>query len=282
MDIIKLIPSLKSFLKPFYLADKKIGLVPTMGALHEGHLALVRRSKAENDLTVVTIFVNPAQFNNPDDLDKYPRSLDADLALLRDEGVDLVFVPEVEEIYPQPIGISINFSLLENTLEGKFRPNHFGGVAIIVAKLFHLIAPDVAYFGQKDLQQVSIISRLVSDLHFDLEIAMIASVREKNGLALSSRNQRLNEREREQATVLYQSLQFSKTELLLGTSWLDIVERAASLIAEKPLVRLEYLELVNVHDFTLAKEINSQIPQAICIAAYVGDIRLIDNILLSD
>ncbi|HSI76184.1 MAG TPA: pantoate--beta-alanine ligase [Lunatimonas sp.] len=281
MDIIKLIPSLKAFLKPFYLADKKIGLVPTMGALHEGHLALVRQSKAENDLTVVTIFVNPTQFNNPDDLEKYPRSLDEDLALLRDEGVELVFVPEVDEIYPRPSDISIKFSLLENTLEGKFRPNHFSGVAIVVSKLFHLVAPDVAYFGQKDLQQVSIISRLVSDLNFDLEIAMIPSVREKDGLALSSRNQRLNESGRKQATVLYQSLQFSKTELLLGTSWLDIVEKATSLIAEKPLVRLEYLELVNVHDFTLAKEINSQIPQAICIAAYVGDIRLIDNILLS-
>ena len=281
MDIIKLIPSLKAFLKPFYLADKKIGLVPTMGALHEGHLALVRQSKAENDLTVVTIFVNPTQFNNPDDLEKYPRSLDEDLALLRDEGVELVFVPEVDEIYPRPSDISIKFSLLENTLEGKFRPNHFSGVAIVVSKLFHLVAPDVAYFGQKDLQQVSIISRLVSDLNFDLKIAMIPSVREKDGLALSSRNQRLNESGRKQATVLYQSLQFSKTELLLGTSWLDIVEKATSLIAEKPLVRLEYLELVNVHDFTLAKEINSQIPQAICIAAYVGDIRLIDNILLS-
>lgn len=281
MDIIKLIPSLKSFLKPFYLADKKIGLVPTMGALHEGHLALVRRSKAENDLTVVTIFVNPTQFNNPEDLVKYPRSLDADLALLRVEGVDIVFVPEVGEIYPEPSGLSINFSTLENTLEGKFRPNHFSGVAVIVAKLFHLVSPDVAYFGQKDLQQVSIIRRLVLDLNFDLEIAMIPSVREKDGLALSSRNQRLNDRERDQALILYQTLQFSKTELLSGTAWLDIVERAVSLIAEKPLVRLEYLELINVHDFTLATEINFQIPQAICIAAYVGDIRLIDNILLS-
>lgn len=281
MDIIKLIPSLKSFLKPFYLADKKIGLVPTMGALHEGHLALVRRSKAENDLTVVTIFVNPTQFNNPEDLVKYPRSLDADLALLRVEGVDIVFVPEVGEIYPEPSGLSINFSALENTLEGKFRPNHFSGVAIIVAKLFHLVSPDVAYFGQKDLQQVSIIRRLVLDLNFDLEIAMIPSVREKDGLALSSRNQRLNDRERDQALILYQTLQFSKTELLSGTAWLDIVERAVSLIAEKPLVRLEYLELINVHDFTLTTEIDFKIPQAICIAAYVGDIRLIDNILLS-
>lgn len=281
MDIIKLIPRLKSVLKPFYLAQKRIGLVPTMGALHEGHLALVRRSKAENDLTVVSIFVNPTQFNNADDLDKYPRSLDVDLDLLRNEGVDIVFVPEVEEMYPQPIGLSINFSLLENTLEGKFRPNHFSGVAIIVAKLFHTVTPEVAYFGQKDLQQVSIIRRFVSDLHFDLKIAMIPSVREKDGLALSSRNLRLNDKEREQAKVLYQSLQFSKTELLLGTSWLGIVEKAVSLIAQKSLVRLEYLELVNVDDFTLAKEINSQVPQAICIAAYVGDIRLIDNILLS-
>lgn len=281
MDIIKLIPSLKSFLKPFYMADKKIGLVPTMGALHEGHLALVRRSKAENDLTVVTIFINPTQFNNPEDLVKYPRSLDADLALLRVEGVDIVFVPEVGEIYPEPSGLSINFSALENTLEGKFRPNHFSGVAIIVAKLFHLVSPDVAYFGQKDLQQVSIIRRLVLDLNFDLEIAMVPSVREKDGLALSSRNQRLNDRERDQALILYQTLQFSKTELLSGTAWLDIVDRAVSLIAEKPLVRLEYLELINVHDFTLTTEINFQIPQAIGIAAYVGDIRLIDNILLS-
>lgn len=267
-------------MKPFYLAQKRIGLVPTMGALHEGHLALVRRSKAENDLTVVSIFVNPTQFNNPEDLDKYPRSLDADLTLLRNEGVDIVFVPEVEEMYPQSSGLSIHFSLLDNTLEGKFRPNHFSGVAIIVAKLFHVVAPDVAYFGQKDLQQVSIIRQLVSDLHFDLKIAMIPSVREQDGLALSSRNQRLTDSEREQAMILHQSLQFSKTELLRGTSWLDVGVSAASLIAQKPLVSLEYLELVNVHDFTLAKEINAQLPQAICIAAYVGDIRLIDNVLL--
>jgi len=271
---------LKSVLKPFYLAEKRIGLVPTMGALHEGHLALVRSSKAQNDLTVVSIFVNPTQFNNFDDLDKYPRTLDADLAMLRQEGVDIAFVPEVEEMYPQPTGLSISFSPLENTLEGKFRPNHFSGVAIIVAKLFHAVAPDVAYFGQKDLQQVSIIRRLVSDLQFDLKIAMVPSVREKDGLALSSRNQRLNEIEREQAIVLYQSLQFSKTELLRGHSWLEIVGRAASLIAEKSLVRLEYLELININDFTLAKEIDPEHPQAICIAAYVGDIRLIDNILL--
>lgn len=280
MDIIKLIPRLKSVLKPFYLAEKRIGLVPTMGALHEGHLALVRSSKAENDLTVVSIFVNPTQFNNLEDLDKYPRTLDADLAMLRQEGIDIAFVPQVEEMYPQPTGLSISFAHLEHTLEGKFRPNHFSGVAIIVAKLLHAVAPDVAYFGQKDLQQISIIRRLVLDLQFDLEIAMVSSVREKDGLALSSRNQRLNENEREQATILYQCLQFSKTELLKGISWLDISGTAASLIAEQPLVRLEYLELINIKDFSLAKEINYQLPQAICIAAYVGDIRLIDNILL--
>jgi pantoate--beta-alanine ligase len=281
LDIIKLIPRLKSVLKPFYLTQKRIGLVPTMGALHEGHLALVRRSKAENDLTVVSIFVNPTQFNNQDDLNKYPRSLETDLILLRNEGVDIAFVPEVEEMYPQATGLSINFVPLENTLEGKFRPNHFSGVAIIVAKLFHMVAPNVAYFGQKDLQQVSIIRRLVSDLHFNLEIAMVSSVREKDGLALSSRNQRLNKYEREQAVVLHQSLEFSKIELLKGFPWLDVVKRAEYLIAQKPLVRLEYLELVNVEDFTIANEIDAQLPQAICIAAYVGDIRLIDNILLS-
>ena len=268
-------------LKPFNLAQKRIGLVPTMGALHKGHLALVKRSKAENDLTVVSIFVNPTQFNNSEDLNKYPRSLDADLTLLRNEGVDIVFVPEVEEMYPQSSGLSIHFSLLENTLEGKFRPNHFSGVAIIVAKLFHLVSPDVAYFGQKDLQQVSIIRQLVCDLHFDLEISMISSVRENDGLALSSRNRRLNETERHEAVVLYQSLQFSKTELINGFSWLDIRNRATSLIAQKSLIRLEYLELVNVRDFTVATKINSQRTQAICIAAYVGNIRLIDNILLS-
>lgn len=281
MDIIKLIPRLKSVLKPFYLAQKRLGLVPTMGALHEGHLALVRRSKAENDLTVVSIFVNPAQFNNSEDLHKYPRSLEADLALLRKEEVDIVFVPDVEEIYPQPPGLSIHFDSLASILEGKFRPGHFSGVAIVVAKLFHLVSPNVGYFGQKDLQQISIIKRLVSDLHFDLEIIMVPSVREKDGLALSSRNLRLKASERAEAVILYQSLLFAKDELLNGAPWFGIRERAASMIAQQTHVRLEYMELINSQDFTLANEIKPQLPQAICIAAYVGDIRLIDNVLLS-
>lgn len=268
-------------MKPFYLAQKRIGLVPTMGALHEGHLALVRRSKAENDITVVSVFVNPTQFSNAEDLYKYPKSLDADLALLRSEDVDIVFVPDVEEIYPQSLLVSIYFSSLESNLEGKFRPNHFSGVAIVVAKLFHIVLPQVAYFGQKDLQQVCIIKRLVSDLHFDLEIAMVHTVREKDGLALSSRNLRLNGKEREEAGVLYQCLQFAKTELLNGASWFVIREKAASMIAQKGQVRLEYMELINSQDFTFADVIYPQLPQAICIAAYVGDIRLIDNVLLS-
>jgi pantoate--beta-alanine ligase len=281
LDIIKLIPRLKSVLRPFSLAQKRIGLVPTMGALHEGHLALVRQSKSENDITIVSIFVNPTQFNSAEDLEKYPRSLDTDLALLTDEGVDVVFTPSAEEMYPGSLGLSIQFSSLDDILEGKFRPNHFSGVAIVLAKLFHLVKPNSAYFGQKDLQQVSIVRRLASDLFFDLNIVMVSTVRENDGLALSSRNRRLNIEERKEAVILYRCLLFAKAELLNGASWFDVKETATSMMAQQSLVCLEYLEMVNCNNFTLSYKINPQLSQAICIAAYVGDIRLIDNIVLS-
>nr|MBI1231832.1 pantoate--beta-alanine ligase [Cytophagales bacterium] len=281
MDIIKRIPALKAVLRPFGGAKKRIGLVPTMGALHDGHMALVRNSKAQNDLTVVTIFVNPTQFNTTEDLNNYPKSLDDDLALLGSAGVDIVFVPEVEEMYPHSAKVSIHFSGLDEILEGKYRPGHFSGVALIVAKLFHLVLPDTAYFGQKDLQQVSVIKQLVADLHFDVEIITVPSVREKDGLALSSRNRRLSASERAEAVILYQILAFAKTELLDGASWFDIKVKATSIISQNNLVRIEYLELVNCQDFTLASEVDSEIPQAICVAAYVGEIRLIDNVLLT-
>jgi len=251
-----------------------------MGALHQGHIHLVRQARAESEFVVVSIFVNPTQFNNPSDLAQYPRTLSADLSLLEAEGVDVVFVPETGEMYPSEVNVTFHFPGLDEVLEGAFRPGHFNGVAIVVSKLFHIIQPDIAYFGQKDLQQVSIIRRLVRDLHFDLHIQVVPTVREKDGLALSSRNLRLTPTQRQQALSLYQCLESAKTELSGGNPWFDTKTRLEGEFGRSKDVQLEYLALVDLEDFRLSEVRKPEIKQSICIAAYVGDVRLIDNIIL--
>lgn len=251
-----------------------------MGALHQGHLHLVRRARKESDFVVVSIYVNPTQFTNPSDLAQYPRTLSADLTLLESEGVDLVFVPENGEMYPSAVNVEFHFPGLDQVLEGAFRPGHFNGVAIVVSKLFHIIQPDVAYFGQKDLQQVSIIRRLVRDLHFDLQVQVVPTVREVDGLALSSRNLRLTPTQRQQALSLYKCLEKAKTELSGGKPWFDTKTRLESGFGSSDGVRLEYLALVDLEEFRLSEVRKPEIMQGICIAAYVGEVRLIDNIIL--
>jgi len=270
--------TVKKFLHDLPSNQTTVGLVPTMGALHEGHLDLVKKAKENSDIVIVSIFVNPTQFNNPDDFAKYPKTLDKDLDLLKNFGVDAVFVPENQEVYPEYPAIKINFGNLERVLEGAFRPGHFNGVGIVVSKLLNIVKPHKAFFGQKDLQQVAVIKRLVKDLSFDVEIIVVPTVRESSGLALSSRNLRLSPEQREIALVLYSSLSFAKTELLKGASWFKVKSEIEMLFQQTPQVELEYFELVDSEKMTVLEGLQVGIPISICVASYVGEVRLIDNI----
>lgn len=257
-----------------------IGLVPTMGALHAGHLSLIEASKAQNDLTVCSIFVNPTQFNNPDDLARYPHTLEADCALLEAAGCDLVFAPSVAEMYPTSPVLKINFGELETVLEGAFRPGHFNGVGIVVAKLFNIVQPDRAYFGQKDLQQVAVVKRLVRDLSFPLELVRMPIVREDDGLAMSSRNRNLSPEERQQALELYRALSKARAILQTGGS----IEAAKTAVGDhfqhQPAFRVEYFEVANADTLQAVDQLQAPGATALCIAAHLGKTRLIDNLIL--
>ncbi len=262
--------------------NQRIGLVPTMGALHEGHLDLIRKSIQQTDFTIVSIFVNPIQFNHPEDFQKYPNTLDADLSKLESLGVDYVFLPEVTTIYPAQPNLKMDFGDLETILEGKFRPGHFNGVGIVVAKLFHLIRPQVAFFGQKDLQQVAVIKRLVQDLSFPIELQVIPTRREQDGLAMSSRNLRLTKEQRQKSLTLFQSLSDAKSALLRGEKWSQVKENISARFNQIPDCQLEYFELVHPETFNLFQEFDPHMKSSICVAAYIGDIRLIDNMPVQD
>ena len=278
MKVLYTKDTVKKFLHNLPSNQTTVGLVPTMGALHEGHLDLVRKAKENSDVVIVSVFVNPTQFNNPDDFAKYPKTLDNDLDLLKNIGADAVFVPDNQEIYPELPLIKIDFGDLERSLEGAFRPGHFNGVGIVVSKLLNIVKPHKAFFGQKDLQQVAVIKRLVKDLSFDVEIIVIPTVRASSGLALSSRNMRLSPEQREIALVLYRSLSFAKTELLKGKSWFTVKSEIELQFQQTPQVVLEYFELVDSEKMTLLEDLQAGTPLSICTAAYVGNVRLIDNI----
>lgn len=229
-------------------------------------------------MTVVSIFVNPTQFNNPEDFKKYPVTLDSDLEKLEKAGVDYVFLPSVDTMYPNLPALKMDFGDLERVLEGKFRPGHFNGVGIVVSKLFNLIRPHVAFFGQKDLQQVGIIKRLVSDLSFPLELAVVPTRREADGLAMSSRNLRLISEERSQALILFKSLEKAKSELFLGKKWLEVLQEIKEDFSRIASARLEYFELIHPESFEHYVDFSPKEKSSICVAAYIGDIRLIDNL----
>lgn len=278
MNVLYTKDTVKKFLYNLPRNQTTVGLVPTMGALHEGHLELVRKAKENSDVVIVSIFVNPTQFNNPDDFAKYPKTLDKDLDLLKNIGVDAVFVPDNQEVYPESPVIKIDFGDLERVLEGAFRPGHFNGVGIVVSKLLNIVNPHKAFFGQKDLQQVAVIKRLVKDLSFGVEIIVVPTVRESSGLALSSRNIRLSPEQREIALLLYRSLSFARAELLKGKNWFTVKSEIEMLFQQTPQVELEYFELVDSEKMTVLKGLQAGIPISICTASYVGDVRLIDNI----
>lgn len=280
MEVFKEIYPLKSYLNSYRLDGKKIGLVPTMGALHEGHLTLVRKSIDENDLTVCSIYVNPTQFNNKKDLSSYPRELETDINLLKSCGCDVVFTPTDEIMYPKPSSIKFSFGHLEKTMEGAFRPGHFTGVGVVVSKLFNIVEPDHAYFGQKDLQQFLIIKQLVSDLSFDVELRCVEIVREDDGLAKSSRNLRLSTEDRKNSIILQQALQKAKDLLLEGVA-VENCKDTVSAMFDIPNVSLEYFEVVNANNLNPITNISGNINVALCVAAFVGEVRLIDNIIFS-
>lgn len=256
---------------------RKIGFVPTMGALHEGHASLVRRSVADNDVTVVSIFVNPTQFNDKEDLRKYPRTLSADYNLLEANHASIVFVPSVEEMYPQPDTREFNYAPLDTVMEGAFRPGHFNGVCQIVSKLFDAVKPDCAYFGEKDFQQLAIIREMTRRLGYNLEIIGCPIVREEDGLAMSSRNKRLSDTERKNALKISQTL-FESHNFANEHTVSETVQMVSNSLHGAPGLKLEYFSIV---DGTTLQEINNweDSDTAVgCVAVFCGDVRLIDNI----
>ena len=258
-----------------------LGLVPTMGSLHEGHLALVRRARSENRVLAVTIFVNPSQFGPSEDYGAYPRDMERDLALLEAEGTDLVFAPLADEVYPPRYATWIDLPEMAYRLEGEHRPSHFRGVATVVAKLFNIVEPDFAYFGQKDGQQVAVIRRMVADLNMDAEVRVVPTVREADGLALSSRNVYLSAEERRAAPVLYRSLSRAR-EMWAGG------ERSAEVLRGEVRMMLEAEPLVNTIDYvsiadpdTLEEMDSVRAPAMLSTAVRIGRTRLIDNVMLA-
>lgn len=255
------------------------GLVPTMGALHEGHLSLVRRARAENDRVGVSVFVNPIQFNQRDDMEKYPRQLEQDAALLEAEGVDLIWAPPENEVYPPGFQTYVTVEDIAQPLEGASRPGHFRGVATVVAKLFHVFEPMRAYFGQKDAQQVAVLRQMVRDLAFHVDLVVCPIVREPDGLAMSSRNARLNPQERTAALVLSRALNTARDEWAQGRREADHLRRTMqTVIQAEPLARIDYVSVAD--PFTL-REINGPAEWALLsMAVFIGEIRLIDNLIV--
>ncbi len=277
MKVINTIKELQALLGSYRAEGKRIGFVPTMGALHDGHASLVARSVKENDITVVSVFVNPTQFNDKNALKNYPRTLDADCALLERVGAAVVFAPSVEEMYPTEDTRRFSFAPLDTVMEGACRPGHFNGVAQIVSKLFYAVNPDRAYFGEKDFQQLAIIREMVRQLSLDVEIVGCPIVREEDGLAMSSRNTLLSEDERERAltisSTLFASVDFAKVNTLEATK--AFVE---DMINDTPGLELEYYQIVDGNTLQEIAEWGDSDYVVGCIALFCGNVRLIDNI----
>jgi len=276
MQVVKTIAELRKIRQQL---TGSVGFVPTMGYLHEGHLALVKHARAENAIVVVSIFVNPTQFGPSEDLGTYPRDLDRDLKLLEKEKTDIVFVPSEEEMYLSEFSTWVEVEKMTERLEGASRPGHFRGVATVVAKLFNIVQPTKAYFGQKDAQQAIVIKRMVADLNMDLEIVVVPTVRESDGLAMSSRNTYLSPKERQAATVLFRALSLARQLWQGGERDADKIRyEIKSLIGKEPLAKVDY---VSIADAATLEELDMiDRPALASLAVRVGRTRLIDNILL--
>ncbi len=258
-------------------AGRTVGLVPTMGALHEGHAELIRRGREGSDLLVVSAFVNPIQFDRADDYQRYPRTLEADTAMCAGLGVDAVFAPPGEEMYPAPPLTFVEVGSVSEHLCGAFRPGHFRGVATVVAKLFHIVGPDRAWFGEKDAQQLAVIRKMTADLNFPVAIVAVPTVREADGLAMSSRNRRLSAEERAEAPAIYAALAEAAAAVRRGCTEAATVKRAAlTRLSAHARIRVEYLEIVDDATFQPVERITA--PARIAAAAWLGETRLIDNV----
>ncbi len=284
MKICSTIPEARAACRVARASGKRLGLVPTMGALQEGHLSLVRAAKAQCDMVAVSIFVNPAQFGPKEDLAKYPRPFDRDCRLLEKEGVEILLAPAVEEIYPKPNsnaeGTWVVVEGLSEKLDGRSRPGHFRGVTTIVSKLFHILEPEAAFFGQKDAAQLAVILRMVRDLNFAVEIVACPIVREPDGLAMSSRNAYLNGEERSRALVLQRSLQETRQRFQAGERIAaNLISAANEVIRRVPQVALDYFEIVDPETLDPVEQVSQR--TLVAVAAYVGSTRLIDNTVLN-
>lgn len=277
MKVIHTVSGLNLALQSIRCKGDSIGFVPTMGALHEGHATLIRQSIAENECTVVSLFVNPTQFNNRNDLLLYPRTPEVDEQLLQELGVNILFAPSVEEVYPEPDNRVFDFGILDKVMEGRYRPGHFNGVAQVVSRLFSFVQPDKAYFGEKDFQQLAIVREMTAMLHIPVEIVGVPIVREKSGLAMSSRNQRLSLAEREQASQIYHVL-CESLQKKRDNAPHEIASWVVQEINNVPGLRVEYYEIVDGYSLQpLTTWGESDWPVG-CIAVYCGEVRLIDNI----
>ena len=279
MKIAKTKTELYNYLSLLKIGNVKLGLVPTMGALHNGHISLVNQSKTKCDFTVVSIFVNPTQFNNVNDLLKYPKPIEQDIKMLEEAGCDLLFHPDADEIYSTNEVWNYEVGELDSLLEGEFRPGHYQGVTQIVFKLFDLIKPQFAFFGQKDYQQFLVIQKMNLDLGLGIEIEACPIIREADGLAMSSRNIRLNADERKTALIIYQSLVFLKNNFN-KFPLNQLLAKAKKLYDGEDLLKLEYLKICNIQTLKEVEEKNNEVCIAL-IACFVGETRLIDNMILS-
>ena len=280
MNVCGTVEETRSFSRAARAAGKTIGFVPTMGALHEGHLSLVRAARAQSDVVVVSVFVNPTQFGPNEDFSKYPRNLERDRELLEQEKIDLLFAPSVHEIYGEAPLTYVTVEGLSEKLDGISRPGHFRGVTTVVSKLFNIIEPDLAFFGQKDAAQVAIIRRMVREMKIPVEIVACPIVREPDGLAMSSRNTYLNAEERKRALVLRQSLMAVEEAFKGGERRAShLIDSALRVFANKPSVRLDYFQIVDPETLERVEAVSG--PTLVAVAAYVGATRLIDNLVLS-
>ncbi|MCB1023140.1 MAG: pantoate--beta-alanine ligase [Acidobacteria bacterium] len=281
MEIINRRQRIASLSRKLRREEKIVGFVPTMGALHEGHLSLVQKARQMSDIVIVSIFVNPTQFNEGADFEQYPRDITSDAALLADHNVDYIFAPDPEEIYGDHFSTFVTVDEISEKLEGASRPGHFRGVGTIVTILFNTIRPDFAFFGQKDAQQVAVIKRLTLDLGFDTEIVVLPIVRERSGLAMSSRNERLSESERQAASILYKALLEAQIAVEGGErKTADLTEIVRNEIESEPLAKIDYIAFVDNETLDPVEKIGSN-AVLIALAVRFGDVRLIDNMVIS-
>lgn len=278
MELYNTVNQLQQELKPLREKGLKIGFVPTMGALHSGHLSLVKQCVADNDICVVSVFVNPTQFNNLEDLEKYPRNIEKDSLFLAEAGVDFVFAPTEKEIYPEPDTRQFDFGQLDKVMEGKYRPGHFNGVAQVVSRLFDIVKPDNAYFGEKDFQQLAVIRAMVKQLNLDVNIVPMPIVRESSGLALSSRNERLSNSQKDLAVNISVTLIESK-DWMKSLSVEEVTNKVVNNINSFDGLDVEYFEIVDGDTLQPIQEWSDSNYVVGCITVFCGEVRLIDNII---